>query len=427
MKNYINMSKKELIEEKEKVMHEYQKFKSLGLKLDMSRGKPSKEQVNLSMDMLDVINSKSDCISQDGIDCRNYGILEGLREIRKLFSDMMGVNEDDIIIGGNSSLNMMFDVISCFMTHEISGEKPWLKQEKIKFLCPSPGYDRHFAICEYFGMELIPIKMNSDGPDMNKVENLVENDITVKGIWCVPKYSNPQGIVYSDEVIKRLSSLKPKAKDFRIFWDNAYCVHDLEESVEILNIMDECVKNGNEELPILFSSTSKITFPGAGISALACRGNNMDILKKRFSMQTIGYDKINQLRHIRYLKNLDNLKLHMLKHRNILKPKFELVISKLRKEFEENEIIKWDTPKGGYFVSVYVMNGCAKEVVRLCKEAGVIITNAGATYPYGKDPFDSNIRLAPSYPDIKELDKAMDLFMICVKLAALNKLIESNV
>mgnify|MGYP004522124809 FL=1 len=422
MKNYNLMNKQELLDEKKEILKKYENFKKKKLKLDMSRGKPSAQQLDLSMDMLSSINSNTDCVI-NGTDYRNYGILEGIPELRSLFGEIMGVNAENVIVGGNSSLNMMFDTISCFMTHGVNNCEPWLKQGKIKFLCPSPGYDRHFAITEYFGMELIPIKMNHDGPDMETIEKLVSRDDKVKGIWCVPKYSNPQGITYSDEVVKRLSRLKPAAKDFKIFWDNAYCVHDLtDDEVELLNIAEECKKNNNEELPIIYCSTSKITFPGAGIAAMACFGNTKEVIKRKYSFQTISYDKLNQLRHFKFFKNLQNIKSHMKKHKEILKPKFDYVIKKLTQEFGENSIISWEEPKGGYFISVDVMQGCAKRVVELCKEAGVIITSAGATYPYGKDEKDSNIRLAPSYPPMDELIEAMDLFCLCVKYAALEKL-----
>ena len=422
MKNYNLMNKQELLDEKKEILKKYENFKKKKLKLDRSRGKPSAQQLDLSMDMLSSINSNTDCVI-NGTDYRNYGILEGIPELRSLFGEIMGVNAENVIVGGNSSLNMMFDTISCFMTHGVNNCEPWLKQGKIKFLCPSPGYDRHFAITEYFGMELIPIKMNHDGPDMETIEKLVSRDDKVKGIWCVPKYSNPQGITYSDEVVKRLSRLKPAAKDFKIFWDNAYCVHDLtDDEVELLNIAEECKKNNNEELPIIYCSTSKITFPGAGIAAMACFGNTKEVIKRKYSFQTISYDKLNQLRHFKFLKNLQNIKSHMKKHKEILKPKFDYVIKKLTEEFGENSIISWEEPKGGYFISVDVMQGCAKRVVELCKEAGVIITSAGATYPYGKDEKDSNIRLAPSYPPMDELIEAMDLFCLCVKYAALEKL-----
>lgn len=418
------MSREKLVREKEVIEQAYKKFKSKGLKLDMSRGKPSKEQLELSMNLLDVVNSESIDYLQDNIDCRNYGVLEGLPALRQLFAEIMGVDKDDVIVGGNSSLNMMFDTISCFMTHGISGCEPWMKQGKIKFLCPSPGYDRHFAITQYFNIELIPIKLNDDGPDMDEVEKLVSTDSKVKGMWCVPKYSNPQGVTYSDEIVTRIARLRPAAKDFRVFWDNAYCLHDLKDSqINLLNIMDECKKYGNEELPIIYCSTSKITFPGAGVAAMACRGINKEVLRRKYSFQTIGYDKINQLRHLKFLKSLDNIKNHMEKHKQILKPKFDYIIEKLSKEFKGNNIITWTNPKGGYFISVNVMNGCAKNVVNLCREAGVIITSAGATYPYGNDPDDSNIRLAPSYPPLSELKDAMELFCICVKYAALNRLL----
>jgi DNA-binding transcriptional MocR family regulator len=311
------------------------------------------------------------------------------------------------------------------MTHGVSGCSPWIKQNDIKFLCPSPGYDRHFSITQYFGIKMIPIKMNSDGPNMDEIQNWVENDDTVKGIWCVPKYSNPQGITYSDNVVAGFAKLRPAARDFRVFWDNAYAVHDLTNNEEkLLNIFKECGKYNSSDLPIMFCSTSKITFAGSGVSAIAGAGENLKNLKKRFSFKTIGYDKINQLRHSRFFKNINTLKDHMKRHAEILNPKFNLVIDKFKGNFINNPIISWAEPKGGYFISVETLSGCAKETVRYCKKAGLKLTNAGATYPYGIDPNDSNIRIAPSYPNLEELDKAMDIFCLCAKLAAIEKLIK---
>lgn len=425
VKNFLNLSKEECFKEYTLLLKDYENFKSQNLKLDMSRGKPESRQLDLSLKMLDEFNSNSDFISVDGIDVRNYGVCDGLAEMKKFISEVTGTYENNFIVGGNSSLSMMFDAISFFMIHGSNGCEPWGKQEKIKFLCPSPGYDRHFSICEYFGIEMIPVKMNETGPDIDFIEESVQNDPCVKGIWCVPKYSNPQGVVYSDEVIKRFAKLKPAAKDFKIFWDNAYFVHDLtEEKVSILNILEECQKNKNEELPLVFYSTSKITFPGAGIAFLACMGKNLENLKKMYSVKTVGFDKINQLRHLRFLKNKFNLYNHMQKHRDILKPKFDMVINLLESEFRDNPILKWNVPKGGYFISVDTYPHCAKETFRLCKEAGVKLTNVGATFPYGEDPSDSNIRLAPTYPNIDDLKLAVELFCLCVKIAFLKNRIE---
>lgn len=424
--NYLKLNKNELLIEKEKILKEYESLKSYNLNLNMARGKPSPAQLNLSKELLNCVNSNFDCISNSGIDCLNYGILEGIPEIRHLFAPILGVDENQIIVGGNSSLSMMFDTISFFMLHGISGLKPWIQQKKIKFLCPSPGYDRHFAILDYFNIEPIIITMKNDGPDMDTVEDLVSNDNTIKGIWCVPKYSNPQGITYSDNIVKRFAALRPIAKDFRIFWDNAYAIHDLtDEPSHLLNIMDECKKNGTEDLPLIFCSTSKITFAGGGIAFLGASKNNIDSIKKMYSFKTIGFDKINQLRHARYFKDYNGLINHMKKHREILKPKFDIVISFLKSEFKDNNIISFTEPNGGYFISVNVINGCAKRVVELCKNVGLTLTNAGATYPHGFDKNDSNIRIAPSYPKLDELKKAMSVFCICVKLATVEKLLEN--
>ena len=424
MKNYLEMTSEEVLIEKQNVQKRYDEFKNLSLKINMSRGKPCPEQLDLSSGLLNIIDPEKDLNFDDGIDYRNYGLLEGIPEFKNLASQVMEVNQDEIMVGGNSSLNMMFDAVSCFMSSGTLNEEPWIKQGKVKFLCPVPGYDRHFSICEYFGIQMIPVNMTDSGPDMDEIERIVSSDKSVKGIWCVPKYSNPTGITYSDETVKRLSSLRPLAKDFRIFWDNAYCVHDLTEDTQhLLNIMDECKKNGNEDLPLIFFSLSKITFPGAGVAAMAFSGVNKEIFKKRYSAQIISYDKLNQLRHVKFLKDLNGIKEHMKKHRNILKPKFDVVIDCLKNEFKNNPIVNWTEPKGGYFISVDVMEGCAKRTVALCKEAGLIITDAGATYPYGNDPMDTNIRLAPSYPSKDELKLSIELFCICAKLSALEKII----
>lgn len=423
--NYLKMSKNELEAEKKALVNVYEDYKSKGLSLNMARGKPSPEQLDLSQPLLDSLKSTDSYYSDDGTDCRNYGGFNGILECRHFFGDILGVSHENVFVGGNSSLNLMFDTISCFMTASLYEDTlPWHDVKDRKFLCPVPGYDRHFGVTGYFGFEMIPIPMNSDGPDMDMVEKLVSEDESIKGIWCVPKYSNPTGITYSDEVVKRFAALKPAAKDFRIMWDNAYAIHDVTDTPdELLNIMDECKKNGNEDLPILFCSTSKITFSGAGVAALAASPHNMDILMKRLKYATIGYDKLNMLRHIRFFKNYDGIINHMQKHKALLAPKFKVVIEKLNSELKDAEIAEWTNPNGGYFVSVNVLNGTAKRVVELCKEAGVVLTDAGATYPYGNDPDDSNIRIAPSFPSVDELSQAMDIFCVCAKLAALEKLI----
>ncbi|MCR5635623.1 MAG: aminotransferase [Clostridiales bacterium] len=425
MLNYKSASEKDLQSEYTKLKDEYDAFCSKNLSLDMSRGKPCKEQLDISNDIFDVLKSDSNFLSEDGFDCRNYGLLEGLPEMKRIFAQMLQAPEENIMVGGNSSLNMMFDTISCFMTKGINGCKPWLLQNKIKFLCPVPGYDRHFAITEYFGFEMINIPMLKDGPDMDMIEMLVSSDDAIKGIWCVPKYSNPQGIVYSDSVVKRFASLKPKAKDFRIMWDNAYCVHDFcEKPQKLLSLYDECLKNGNEDLPIMFCSTSKITFPGAGVAAMAASDNNMKIIKDKYKYKTIGYDKINMLRHARYFKDYNGIVEHAKLHAKVLKPRFDTVIDSLTKNLKETSVAEWVEPCGGYFVSVDVMPGCAKRTIELCKQAGVKLTCAGATYPYHTDPNDSNIRIAPSYPPMQELKIAMEVFCISAKIAAIEKIMK---
>ncbi|MGN1044259.1 MAG: aminotransferase class I/II-fold pyridoxal phosphate-dependent enzyme [Acutalibacteraceae bacterium] len=412
------MTKQELDDIYKKLNEEYELFLHKNLNLNMARGKPGSEQLDLSMKMLDALNSSSNFNSAGGADCRNYGINDGLPEMKAFISEVTGISPKNFIVGGNSSLSMMYDAISHFFTHGSDGELPWGKQKKTKFLCPSPGYDRHFAICEYFGIEMIIVPMTDSGPDMDVVEKYVSSDDSIKGIWCVPKYSNPQGITYSDETVKRFAKLKPAAKDFKIFWDNAYFVHDLSENpTPLLNIMDECIKNGTEKLPLIFFSTSKITFPGAGIAFMACMGENLVAFKKMYSIKTVGFDKLNQLRHLRFLKNKESLLIHMKNHRNILAPKFDLVIEFLNKEFLNNPIISWKRPNGGYFVSVDTYPGCADRVVELCKNCGVILTSAGATFPYGKDPRNSNIRLAPTFPGLNELKIAMEVFCLSVKIA----------
>lgn len=423
--NYLNAKREELEKEYALLSNEFENVKGLGLNLNMARGKPGKEQLDLSNGLLDVINSNSDFVGADGMDCRNYGVLEGIAECRKLFGDILGVDSKNVMVGGSSSLNMMFDTISCLMTKPVAeGCKPWYEVKDRKFLCPVPGYDRHFSITEYYGFEMINVPMTENGPDMDVVEELVSKDESIKGIWCVPKYSNPQGITYSDETVRRFAALKPAAKDFRIMWDNAYCIHDITDTPdELLNLYDECKKNGSEDMPIMFCSTSKITFPGAGVAAMAASENNMKLFMERYNFEVISYDKLNMLRHVRFFKNLDGVMEHMQKHKAILKPKFEIVLKHLESELKPTGIGEWTNPNGGYFVSIDVLGGTAKRVVELCKQAGVVMTGAGATYPLGKDPEDKNIRIAPTFPPNSELETAMEVFCICTKLAACEKLL----
>lgn len=425
---YSEMSKEQLLQLKAELDERYKEAKAKGLNLNMSRGKPSPSQLNVTMDMLDVINSSSDFKAEDGTDCRNYGVLDGLTEAKKLMADMMGTTSEHIIIYGNASLNIMYDQISRAYTHGILGNTPWCKLDKVKFLCPVPGYDRHFAITERFGIEMINIPMSESGPDMGMVEEYVSKDASVKGIWCVPKYSNPQGYTYSEETVKRMAALKPAAEDFRIFWDNAYVIHDLydDNKDEIADIISECEKAGNPDMVFEFASTSKVSFPGSGIAALATSANNIADIKKQLTIQTIGHDKLNQLRHVRFFKDINGLKEHMRKHAEFIRPKFEAVESVLEEELSGLGIGSWTEPKGGYFISFDAMDGCAKAIVAKCKEAGVKLTGAGATFPYGKDPKDSNIRIAPSFPTPEEMKQAADLFVLCVKLVSVEKLLENK-
>ena len=427
MKAYKSMSKEELKTLKAELEKEYNGFKEQGLKLDMSRGKPSTEQLDLSMGMMDILHSGADLRCSTGVDCRNYGVLDGIPEAKELLGAMCEVDADKMIIYGNSSLNVMYDTVARAMTHGIMGSTPWSKLDKVKFLCPVPGYDRHFAITEYFGIEMINIPMTPEGPDMDLVEKYVSEDEAVKGIWCVPKYSNPQGISYSDETVRRFARLKPAAKDFRLFWDNAYSVHHLYDDDQdvVLEILEECEKAGNPDLAYKFTSTSKISFPGSGIAAIATSANNLEDIKKQLFIQTIGHDKLNQLRHVRFFKDIDGIHEHMRKHAAIMRPKFEAVIDTLEQELGGLEIGSWIKPKGGYFISFDSMDGCAKAIVAKAKEAGVVMTNAGATYPYGKDPHDSNIRIAPSFPTMEEIQMAAKLFTVCVKLVSVEKLLEA--
>ena len=428
MTAYKDLSKEELLELKKGLEARFEEIKAKGLSLDMSRGKPAADQLNLSMGMMDVLNSSEELTCANGVDCRNYGGLDGIDEAKQLLADMMEVPKDNVIIFGNSSLNVMYDTVARAMTHGVMGSTPWCKLDKVKFLCPVPGYDRHFAITEHFGIEMINIPMTSEGPDMDLVEELVNNDPAVKGIWCVPKYSNPQGITYSDETVFRFANLKPAAEDFRIFWDNAYCVHHLYEDKQdyLLEILMECKKAGNPDMVYKFSSTSKISFPGSGIAAMAASDANLEDIRSTMRVQTIGHDKVNQLRHVRFFKGIHGIVEHMKKHADILRPKFETVLEVLDKELGGLEIGSWIAPRGGYFISFDALDGCAKAIVAKAKEAGVVLTGAGATFPYGKDPHDSNIRIAPSYPTPEELEMAADIFVLSVKLVSIDKILEEK-
>lgn len=425
MKAYKDLSKNELLSLKSALEEEYKTLEAQNLNLNMARGKPGFSQLALSMPMLSIINSESDMNTVLGNDTRNYGDLDGIGECRRLMANMMSVPKDNVVICGNSSLNIMYDTVSRSMVKGVNGSTPWCKLDKVKFLCPVPGYDRHFKITEYFGIEMINIPLHSDGPDMDLVEQYVNSDPAVKGIWCVPKYSNPTGISYSDDVIRRFANLKPAADDFRIFWDNAYCIHHLYEDTrdEILNILEECEKAGNPDMVYIFASTSKISFPGSGVSAIASSITNIDFIESQMAVQTIGHDKINQLRHARFFKDINGLNEHMKKHADLLRPKFEAVLDILDTELTGLGIGSWIKPRGGYFISFDAMPGCAKAIVAKCKALGVILTGAGATYPYGQDPLDSNIRIAPSFPTPEEMAMASKVFVLCVKLASVEKLI----
>lgn len=427
MKAYRELSENELLALKDQLHKEYEEAKAKGLQLDMSRGKPSPAQLDMEKDFLGMVISDADVTTETGVDCRNYGLLDGIPEARTLLADMLEVSADKVIVFGNSSLNVMYDTIARSMLLGVLGNTPWCKLDKVKFLCPVPGYDRHFAITEQFGIEMINIPMKEDGPDMDLVEKYVNEDSAVKGIWCVHKYSNPQGYTYSDETVKRFAALKPAAEDFRIFWDNAYAVHDLYEdrSDKLLEILGECEKAGNPDMVYEFCSTSKVTFPGAGIAAIVTSPANVEQIKAAMTIQTIGYDKLNQLRHTKYFKNIDGMKAHMKRHAAIMRPKFEAVLKVLESELAGLGIGSWTNPNGGYFISFDAMEGCAKAIVEKCKEAGVILTGAGATYPYKKDPKDSNIRLAPTFPSPEELSVATDLFVLCVKLVSVEKLLHN--
>ena len=426
MKPYNQMSKEELLQEKEALEQQYKEICARGLKLDMSRGKPSKAQLDLSQPMMDVLRSDTVLESRMGTDLRNYGVLDGIDEAKELIAGMIDTKPENVIVYGNASLNIMYDTVSRSMVHGVLGHTPWIKQGKIKFLCPVPGYDRHFSICEFFGIEMVNVPLNEDGPDMDLVEKLVSEDASVKGIWCVPKYSNPTGTSYSDETVRRFANLKPAAEDFRIYWDNAYCVHHLYEDKQdrILDIISECEKAGNPDMVYEFCSTSKVTFSGSGISGLATSPANKADIIKQLTVQTIGFDKINQLRHVKFLKDQEGVAAHMAKHAALIRPKFELLEERFEKELGGLGVGTWTKPNGGYFIAFFANEGCAKNIVAKAKEAGVVMTGAGAPFPYKKDPQDSVIRIAPTLPPLEELDEACSVFITCVKLASVEKLLE---
>lgn len=420
MNDVTKMTREELLALKGEFKKQYEEFKGQGLKLDMSRGKPAAAQLDLTNGLFSALD---DYHTESGLDARNYGVLDGIPEAKKLFSDLLGIPAEKIIVGGSSSLNLMYDALTRLMLFGTQGEKPWKDVEGIKWLCPSPGYDRHFAVTKDMGIEMIPVPMKADGPDMDVVEKLAAEDETIKGMWCVPLHSNPLGACCSDETVDRLASMKTAAKDFRIFWDNAYGVHHIYEDVPLKDIFEAAAACGNEDRIISFFSTSKITFPGAGVAILASSLSNIAEIKKHMTVQTIGFDKLNQLRHVKYFKDADGIRAHMKKLGEALKPKFDMVLNTLKEELEGTGLASWVTPKGGYFVALDTLPGCAKRTVALAKEAGVTMTGAGATWPYGKDPKDSNIRIAPTYPTLEELDKAIHLFCLCVKLAGVESLL----
>ena len=427
MAEYKSLSPQQLRRELEALRQQYEAAQKKGLRLDMSRGKPGVTQLALSLGALDAVGSASSLKAEDGTNVCNYGAPLGLYEARRLMGEILELPPEQVIMGGNSSLNLMFDCVSQAYTHGLPGGKgPWCRQETVKFLCPVPGYDRHFAVTGHFGIEMIPVPMTESGPDMDVVEKLVAGDDAVKGIWCVPKYSNPTGYTYSDETVRRFGALSPAAGDFRIYWDNAYAVHHLYatdgKKDTLLNLMEELEKTGREDMAFLFTSTSKITFSGAGIAAVAASKTNIDCLKRRFALQTIGHDKVNQLRHVRFLRDITGIEAHMKRHEALLRPKFELVVRALSRELGPLGIASWTNPRGGYFISFDTLPGCAKRVIALCGKAGVTMTPAGATFPLGQDPEDKNVRIAPTFPDMEELREATDLFCLCVKIASLEKL-----
>ena len=431
MQPYAEMSTEELQELRKQLSARYKEFQGKDLRLDMSRGKPSKEQLELSMPMMDVLTSETPLVSRAGTDIRNYGVIDGITEGQEFIASLVGLGPeayDNVIVYGNASLNIMYDCISRSMLFGVNGSTPWCKLDKVKWLCPVPGYDRHFAITECFGIEMINVPLYEDGPDMDMVEKLVSEDDSIKGIWCVPKYSNPMGTSYSDETVRRLARLKPAAEDFRIYWDNAYCVHHLYDMDQdhLIEILAECKRAGNPDMVYKFCSTSKISFPGSGLAAIATSANNLEDIKKQLKIQTIGHDKVNQLRHVRFFKDVHGITEHMRKHAASLRPKFEMILDTFDKELKDLGVGSWYSPKGGYFITYETLEGCAKSVVDKAKKAGVVMTPAGAPFPYGKDPKDSVIRISPSYPSLEDLTTATQIFVVCVKLASIEKILREQ-
>ncbi len=423
MSDFASLTKEQLAARLALCEAEYASYKARGLQLDMSRGKPCTEQLELTMELSSCVNSRTGAKTENNTDTRNYGFFDGIEEAKTLFGEILEMPASNILVGGNSSLNLMYDYIAQAYSTGLCGHTPWCKLDEVKFLCPAPGYDRHFAVTEHFGFTLVTVPMTAEGPDMDVVEELVK-DPAVKGIWCVPMYSNPDGITYSDETVRRFARLKPTAPDFRIMWDNAYCVHHLTDTPDhLLNLFEEARAADNEDIFICFTSTSKISFPGSGVAALGASDANIADIKKRLAIQTIGYDKQNMLRHTRFFRNIDGIKEHMKLHAAILRPKFDIVLRTLSEQLDGTGIANWHTPNGGYFISVTLMDGCAKEVVRMLKEAGVVLTGAGATYPYYQDPHDANLRIAPTFPPCDELQTAMNLFCICVQIVSVKKLL----
>ena len=428
-KNYERMSREELQAERERLQAEYEAFRARGLKLDLSRGKPSNRQLDMMTGMLDCLHTTADCKSVGGFDCRNYGVLNGTPEAKKLFSDLLGIPEKNLFIGGNSSLNLMYDAVARALLYGTCDGEPWVRYPGgVKFLCPVPGYDRHFRICESLGIAMINVSMTSDGPDMDNVERLVGADPSIKGIWCCPKYSNPDGYTYSDEPVRRLARMRTAAPDFRIFWDNAYAVHDLypDRRDELADIFGMCAEAGTEDRVFYFASTSKISFPGSGVAIFAASDRNMEQILPIIGAQTISYDKLNQMRHVKYFGSADGIRAHMMKLADLIRPKFELVQATLDRDLTAPGFAYWTHPLGGYFISLYVMPGCAKRVAQLCKDCGLTLTGAGSAYPYHKDPDDAHLRIAPTYPSLDEVETASDLLCVCVRLAAVEKLLAEN-